>query len=347
MNKKMTRVEAATKLGVEPQTITNWVERGLLGGYCDKKSRRFYVNGDDVEKYAEQYKMMSVSEESLNAKVKEFQEKEREVNTKFDMLLKEELLIQKSNDNNVRECLSNLYVILSNRGVRSTEVVVDYLNGISVASIADHHSLSRERIRQIIVKGLRAFVCDVENILFTIKENEKLREEVKSLKTKLAISLGASDDSEKRVIMPTVFSERLVNFNLSVRSLNVLTTKGIETVGDLVQHSMSELLKMRNFGKKSLSELDDLVHDLGLQWSMPVAKIYANGVQQMKDVGKMDSMFHDFLTKLADNMANQYNLKVGDAITRAFEEMGRFVDRVRKENELNKWLNEGEEKAYE
>lgn len=111
----MTRIEAAARLGVDPQTITNWVERGLLGGYCDKKSRRFYVNGKDVEKYAEQYKLMSVSEETLKEKIKAFQDKEREMDARLGLLLRDELFIQKANDNNLRECLVNLYVMLSNR----------------------------------------------------------------------------------------------------------------------------------------------------------------------------------------------------------------------------------------
>lgn len=340
MSKKMTRMDAANRLGVEPQTITNWVERGLLGGYCDKKSRRFYVNGDDVEKYAEQYKMLFVSEETLKARTREFQDKEREVNTMFDMLLKDELSIQKANDSNLRECLISLYVALSNRGERSTSVIADFLGGYGIAYIANKHSLTRERIRQIIVKGLRAFVGDVEKCLFTLKENAKLKEEVQTLKNKLAVALGTNDNVEKQIVLPTVFSTRLVDLNISVRSLNAMKTHDIETVGDLVQYSMSELLKTRNFGKKSLSELDDLVQNLGLHWGMSAAKIYAKGMQQIRDVGKMDSMFQDVLARLSDSMAKRYNLGVCDATNRAFEEMARFVDRVRKESEISKQISD-------
>lgn len=339
MKRKMTRIDAANLLGVDPQTITNWVERGLLGGYCDKKSRRFYVNGDDVERYAEQYKMLSVSEETLMVKTKEFRDKEREIDAKFDLLLKDELLIQKANDSNLRECLVSLYVTLSNRGERSTNVIADFLMGGGIASIADKYSLTRERIRQIIVKGLRAFAGDVENCLFTLKENGKLKEDVQNLKNKLAVALGASEHTEKQIVLPTVFSTRLVDLNISVRSLNAMKTHDIETVGDLVQYSMSELLKTRNFGKKSLSELDDLVQSLGLHWGMSAAKIYAKGMQQIRDVGKMDSLFRGVLANLSGDMAKRYNLGVCEATNRAFEEMARFVDRVRKESEINKQIS--------
>lgn len=49
--KRITRNQAAEKLGVTPQTISNYVQEGLLGGYKDK-ANALYVNGDDVEKFA-------------------------------------------------------------------------------------------------------------------------------------------------------------------------------------------------------------------------------------------------------------------------------------------------------
>lgn len=52
--KRITRNQAAEKLGVTPQTISNYVQEGLLGGYKDK-ANTLYVNGDDVEDLAEYY----------------------------------------------------------------------------------------------------------------------------------------------------------------------------------------------------------------------------------------------------------------------------------------------------
>ena len=68
---RMTRNDAAAYLGVDPQTITNWVNKGLLGGYNDKSSKRFWVNVDDVKKYSEKYKMLSISEDLLDREQKE------------------------------------------------------------------------------------------------------------------------------------------------------------------------------------------------------------------------------------------------------------------------------------
>lgn len=59
---------------------------------------------------------------------------------------------------------------------------------------------------------------------------------------------------------------------LSVRALNCLKAADIETFADLVSHQRSELMKFRNFGKKSLTEIDTLVERLKLNFGMDVSK---------------------------------------------------------------------------
>ena len=62
------------------------------------------------------------------------------------------------------------------------------------------------------------------------------------------------------------------NLNLSVRALNCLKAAEVETLGDLVQYNKTDLLKFRNFGKKSLSELDDLLESLNLTFGTDITK---------------------------------------------------------------------------
>jgi DNA-directed RNA polymerase, alpha subunit/40 kD subunit len=59
---------------------------------------------------------------------------------------------------------------------------------------------------------------------------------------------------------------------LSVRALNCLKAAEIETFADLVSHQRAELMKFRNFGKKSLTEIDTLVERLKLNFGMDVSK---------------------------------------------------------------------------
>ncbi|MCC7532772.1 MAG: DNA-directed RNA polymerase subunit alpha [Bacteroidia bacterium] len=64
----------------------------------------------------------------------------------------------------------------------------------------------------------------------------------------------------------------LSDLDLSVRAYNCLKAADIKTLGDLVSYEIGDLLKFRNFGKKSLSELEELARDKGLVFGMDVAK---------------------------------------------------------------------------
>jgi DNA-directed RNA polymerase subunit alpha len=65
---------------------------------------------------------------------------------------------------------------------------------------------------------------------------------------------------------------KLVDLDLSVRALNCLKAADVESLGDLVAFNKNDLLKFRNFGKKSLTELEDLVKSKGLEFGMSIAK---------------------------------------------------------------------------
>lgn len=65
---------------------------------------------------------------------------------------------------------------------------------------------------------------------------------------------------------------KLDDLDLSVRALNCLKTAEVKTLGDLVKYNKNDLLKFRNFGKKSLTELEELVKNKGLEFGMNVSK---------------------------------------------------------------------------
>ena len=65
---------------------------------------------------------------------------------------------------------------------------------------------------------------------------------------------------------------KLTDLDLSVRALNCLKAADVETLGELVAYNRNDLLKFRNFGKKSLTELDQLVDQKGLEFGMNISK---------------------------------------------------------------------------
>ncbi|MBP8822257.1 MAG: DNA-directed RNA polymerase subunit alpha [Flavobacteriales bacterium] len=85
-----------------------------------------------------------------------------------------------------------------------------------------------------------------------------------------AMDLDEMDESSQH--MRQLLKSKLVDLDLSVRALNCLKAADIETLGDLVSYNKNDLLKFRNFGKKSLTELEDLVENKGLSFGMSVAK---------------------------------------------------------------------------
>ena len=83
---------------------------------------------------------------------------------------------------------------------------------------------------------------------------------------------SATEEFDDDVLhMRQLLKTKLSDQDLSVRALNCLKAAEVETVGDLVRFNRNDLLKFRNFGKKSLSELDDLLATLNLHFGMDVS----------------------------------------------------------------------------
>jgi DNA-directed RNA polymerase subunit alpha len=86
------------------------------------------------------------------------------------------------------------------------------------------------------------------------------------------IKAESEEFDETSLHMRQLLKTKLVDLDLSVRALNCLKAADVETLGDLVAYSKADLLKFRNFGKKSLTELEDLVDSKGITFGMNVAK---------------------------------------------------------------------------
>ena len=72
--------------------------------------------------------------------------------------------------------------------------------------------------------------------------------------------------------MRQLLKQKLVDLDLSVRALNCLKAADVETLGDLVQYNKTDLLKFRNFGKKSLTELEELLASLNLSFGTDISR---------------------------------------------------------------------------
>jgi DNA-directed RNA polymerase subunit alpha len=101
------------------------------------------------------------------------------------------------------------------------------------------------------------------HILLFTDEKITLEKEEKSV---------ADELDENTLHIRQLLKTKLVDLDLSVRALNCLKAADIERLGDLVAYKRNDLLKFRNFGKKSLAELDELVKNKGLEFGMNTSK---------------------------------------------------------------------------
>ena len=118
----------------------------------------------------------------------------------------------------------------------------------------------------------------------SITPKESLKEAAKVLihhcmlfsEDKITIENASEDTNEEfdeEVLrMRQLLKTKLVDMNLSVRALNCLKAADVDTLGDLVRFNKNDLLKFRNFGKKSLSELEDLLVSLNLSFGIDISK---------------------------------------------------------------------------
>ena len=81
---------------------------------------------------------------------------------------------------------------------------------------------------------------------------------------------------EEILRMRQLLNQKLQDMDLSVRALNCLKQAEVETLGELVKYHRADLLKFRNFGKKSLTELDELLERNGLAFGMDISRYHVN-----------------------------------------------------------------------
>ena len=98
---------------------------------------------------------------------------------------------------------------------------------------------------------------------FMLFSDEKI-----TLETQVADTNEVFD--EEKLHMRQLLKSKLVDMDLSVRALNCLKSAEVETLAELVVFNKTDLLKFRNFGKKSLTELEDLLTSLNLSFGMDI-----------------------------------------------------------------------------
>ena len=138
---------------------------------------------------------------------------------------------------------------------------------------------NREYCTDVNVIPIDSIYTPIRNVKYQV-ENFRVEQKTDYEKLVLEITTDGSihpkealkEFDEEVLHMRQLLKTKLVDMDLSVRALNCLKAADVETLGDLVQFNKTDLLKFRNFGKKSLTELDDLLESLNLSFGTDISK---------------------------------------------------------------------------
>ena len=266
MARMISRQDAAELLGCNVQTVTNWVERGLLKGHV--VGRALMVDRDSIERYFDDLKELGAMAQQISDLKSEYRHVIRNNKEVLEEAKGVSITPARARDAFKANQLALIGLCKGYLRDREGEIFSALIRGEKLDDVGRRFGLTKERIVQIAIKTAEK--------LSSIKELEEIHEQNKTLKaeneqlrqliSKRDMQLNEFEKINK--LTRTLFEKLLEDFNLSTRTLNVLYSKNCETIADLVKLDREDLMSARNFGRKSFSEVDELLSSLGLQWGM-------------------------------------------------------------------------------
>ena len=142
----------------------------------------------------------------------------------------------------------------------------------SYQEVAEIYGLTPERINQIFNRALRRtrrYVSSFKHLEELTHDISEASVQLEALKLFIANKQRGFNVSDDEIKQASVLTKSVFDLDLSVRALGCLKAAQVDTIGDLVKFEKETLMKFRNFGKKTLQELIDIVEiDLGLSFGM-------------------------------------------------------------------------------
>ena len=289
---KSISVTAAAKIaGVTPETIRNLCKAGTLA--YTKRGNLFYPTREDVVKYKdsiEQIHEATADIEQLKDTILTQRQELREKAHAQHLLLVDMEMFPKR----IEAIAKTLTAVMERYNQEETiyhgqvsEHGVDFMLKMLKGSDLreergiQENPISRERARQIWYKALRVYAYsrnEFKRLNSQIDELQETIEEQREQICNLKMELTGERPPAKEDRIAKLLDTELRDYDLSSRCQGNLEWQGrIITLRDLVQHHRADMLKYRNFGKKSLTELDELLDKLGLQWGMDVTNYPQKG----------------------------------------------------------------------
>jgi len=303
----ISRQEAADLLNVSGQTISNWVEKGVLNAHysCDGRNTML-IDRKSIEKYFDTLENLAFMEKRISLQRKTLKEESDALENDLKDMAKAKYLFGKGIPEFYLRDIFNCVLYVAGDELlieREKDILNQLMSGKTLEDVAEYYYLTRSRILQIINKAIHKIstmkswpnvhdeykrICDENHRIMVLLESQQNR--IRDLETQLGLQEKTDGGKSgvpgySKMELAEVLGRRLVDESLTVRSLNCLKAADIETVGQLVRYQKTDLLKFRNFGKKSLTELDDYLDSLNLSFGMDVDRLVDVEVEHfLKDV---------------------------------------------------------------
>ena len=269
MKKLISRQEAAEKLNCSLQTVTNWVNSGVLKGHM--KNGRLFIDSDTLTQHFDTLEDVAQTEERIEALKAEIDAKEKELNLLLHDRLEALGLWSRSTVSNLSRSavFSFLNYHKSLLPPRHLEILKHVIEYGDIKSVAEEQGVSSTRIVQIAEKAIRILsrALPYDELCSNVAT---LREENTKLEQKLSELIKEYNIEEKSDLKFDVLSIPVNELDLSCRATNCLRANDIDTLGGIIEmfkHDKRDFLKFRNLGRKTLFELEDLLERLAIQYN--------------------------------------------------------------------------------
>ena len=300
MARLISRDEAAMLLDVTPQTISNWVEKGILKGHF--VDRQLKIDKATIEKYFDTLSDLVFIEKRVFAAKRDLQLAENELKKNLDDTRSAIHLLGKGVPAYLINEIFSAVLEASGDDVlkeREKTILTMLLEGKDVEFVAEEYGLTRSRIMQIVSKAVRKLAtvktfselrreykqlvfdnANFQNVIEALQNRIKKLERINNIDT-APVSEYDYLLGDKGGTFTAMMNTPVYDLDISVRSLNCLKGADVDTLYDLVKCNKTDLMKFRNFGKKSLTELEDLLENLHLHFGMDVDAIIAADSEKM------------------------------------------------------------------
>ena len=287
MARLISRQEAARQLDVSEQTVSNWIQKGVIKGHLIEN--RLYVDRETIEQYFDSLQDLAHLEKTVKEKTEYLREEDFNLQFEIDDLLEARDRI-KDGPRGYYRWVSQ-YATMSAHGLftgQQKTIFHKMMNMGSAELVAKELGLSRSRVVDIFFKCLRK-ISDVINLQEDQEKWDKLEQENKQLKVLNASLKQQLDDlrvavasmpslqpmSEGKQINKTLDTP-LDSFNFTQRSVNILKSIGCKTLGDVICLTRERLMSANNCGRKTVDDIEKVLADKGYALGVDLNSLLQN-----------------------------------------------------------------------